>query len=420
MATEAELLEIKKIGEDVNAGLVQLKGQLQEKANTADTNAQLEGMKAQYRELEEKFKKQGDDLSALSTKMNRGSLAGLFGGDSPYNEKDLENQLVHELTEAEKKGSFAPENAHGRKVIQLKDGHKAIQQKAVGTITTGNLTDGTNPAYATRTTLMRPIMLPEADTRVRSLLPSSPMTTALLEYPQDKGGEGDVGYQVNQGDVKSQLDFDVQMMPVTAKIIAGITKVSKKALNDIPWLASFINNRLSNKLLNFEDNALLNGTGVNSIKGIIPSSTAYVRTKATYTTIFEYLLDAAAQLRTKYFRPNGILLHPLDYVELLRYKTSTGEFDYPGLIFGGPNRDILYFMGLPIFQNAAVPRLTGIVADWNSFELLYRQGITFDISYEDADNFQRNLVTLRLEEEIALAVYQPEGSMALNLAQILS
>jgi len=415
MAGEAELLEIKKIGDDVKSAIADFKGKLDEKASTDDVESQLKGMKEAYKEALDTIKKQGEDISSLTVKMNRERLP--FGGGEGEM-KNLQGQLIEELTAESKKGSFEPKNAHGRKVIELKYGHHAIQQKAVGVMTTGNLTDGTNPVYATRQTIMRPVMLPEPDMRIRALLPSSPMSSALLEYPQDQGGEGDVGYQVNQGDVKSQVDFDVKMIPVTAKIIAGITRVSRKALNDIPWLASFINNRLSNKLLNFEDAALINGNGSNAIKGIIPSSTSYTPTKGIYSTIFEFLVDAMAQLRLINFRPNGILLNPLDYSDLLLYKTSTGEFNFPGLVFGGMNRDILYFHGVPIFQNAAVPYQSAVVADWNSFELLIREGITFDISYEDADNFQRNLVTLRLEEEIALANYQPNGSKVVDLSLV--
>lgn len=409
---EAELLEIQKIGTDVKAAIADFQGKLKEKASTEDVETQLKGMKEANAALLASLEKQGEDISQLAVKMNRNELP--FGGGAEA-QKNLEGQLIAQLTEESKKGSFEPQNAHGRKVIMLKNGHLAIQQKAVGIITTGNLTDGTNPAYATRQTIMRPIMLPEPDMRIRALIPQSPMSSALLEYPQDQGGEGDVGYQVNQGDLKPQVDFDVKMIPVTAKIIAGITRVSRKALNDIPWLASFINNRLSNKLLNFEDAALINGNGVNGIKGIIPSSVVYTPTKVAYNTIFELIVDAMAKLRVKSFRPNAIAMNPLDYSDLLLYKTSTGEFNYPGLVFGGINRDILHFHGLPIFQNAAIPVGKVIVADWNSFELLVREGITFDISYEDADNFQRNLVTLRLEEEIALANYQPEGSIVIDL-----
>jgi HK97 family phage major capsid protein len=171
-------------------------------------------------------------------------------------------------------------------------------------------------------------------------------------------------------------------------------------------------------LLKKEDAELLNGTGVNSIKGLVPSATDYVPTDPLYDTLFEYMVDAQAQLETLDYDANGFVMHPLDYAKLLTYKTTTGEFNYPGLVFGGADRNLLTFNGTPIYKMSQITKGTALLGDWTRAELLIRKGINFGLFYEDSDNVQRNLVTLRIEEELALAVYHPQAFLDMDITPV--
>jgi len=95
MAGEAELLEIKKIGDDVKSAIADFKGKLEEKASTEDVESQLKGMKESYKEALDTIKKQGEDISSLTVKMNRERLP--FGGGEGEM-KNLQGQLIEELT----------------------------------------------------------------------------------------------------------------------------------------------------------------------------------------------------------------------------------------------------------------------------------------------------------------------------------
>lgn len=418
---ENEILEgVKSVAnqlqKDVERSLDQVKEQVKMDGKvSADAIKQVEELSKRVTEFE---KEQKASLSELSTKMNRDTLPG---GGNENRAKALENIIYENLKAAQDAGKLGEDRRSGSESFKVKEGHAAIHRKAVGTFTTGNLTDGASgAAFASRDTRNQVITNPSPSVRVRNLLNTSVMTSSYLEYPQFVGGEGAPGYQVNQGDVKPQLDYDFIMVPVRPKILAAWTRVSKQALNDISWLSNFFSSQMMLDLLKKEDAELLNGTGTNSIKGIIPSAADYTPTDAGYNTLFEYMADGVAQLESKDYNPNGFVLHPLDYVRLLIYKTTTGEFNYPGLVFGGSNRDILTFNGVPIYKMNQIAVGKALLGDWTRAELLIREGINFGVFYEDQDNVTRNLVTLRIEEELALAVYHPQAFLDMNIVPVTS
>jgi len=416
MASEAELLEIGKIGTEIKGLVSEVEGKVKEKANTADVEIQIKGITEKYNALEEKHKKQGEDLSALMVKMNR---EGLPQPGQEQRQKALESIVYDSLKDAREKGEFAQEKQTGSKRYAIKGGHSALHEKAVGLFTSGNLTDGASgAAYSARSISQTVITSPSPEVHVRNLMSSAVMTENYLEYPQFIGGEGSPGYQVNQGDTKSQIDYDFVMVPVRPRTIAAWARVSRQSLNDISWLANFFSTQMLLDLMAKEDNELLNGTGTNSIKGIIPSATDYTPTNPSYSTLYEYLVDGIAQLRNLNYRANGIVMNPLDYATLLIYKSTTGEFNYPGLVFGGSDRSLIMFNGTPIYQMNQIATGKVSIGDWNRAQLLIREGINFGLFYEDADNVTKNLVTLRIEEEIALAIYHPKAFLDMDITPI--
>jgi len=413
-------VEAQKRIDGVQANLEKQIKQIEEQHKTdgkvsEDAVKNLSDLMGTVKRIEEEF---GKKFSEMTVKMNR---EGLPFGSGEQRQKGLENLIYDTLKSAQEKGDFNEVNQTGSKKYPIKSGHGALHQKAVGVFTSGNLTDGAgNAAFSAREIRSTVVTSPSPSIHVRNLLNTSVMSQTYLEYPQFIGGEGTPGYQVNQGDTKAQIDYDFQMIPVRPKTLAAWTRVSRQALNDISWLANFFSTQMMLDLLKKEDAELLNGTGVNSIKGIIPSATDYVPTDGGYATLFEYLVDGIAQLESKDYQANGIVMHPLDYARLLVYKTTTGEFNYPGLVFGGSERSLLTFNGTPIYKLNQIAQGKTVIGDWNRAELLIREGINFGLFYEDADNVTKNLVTLRIEEEIGLAVYHPQAFLDMDITAVTS
>jgi HK97 family phage major capsid protein len=128
------------------------------------------------------------------------------------------------------------------------------------------------------------------------------------------------------------------------------------------------------------------------------------------------LLDALAQLEGSNYSPSDILVHPQDFMSLLTLKSTTNEYTYPALAVTGG----ITLAGVPVRKATAISRLVGLVGDFSQTEMLTREGITVAMSYEDQDNFIKNLVTVRVEEAVALAVYNPSAFKKMNFNQLYS
>ena len=118
------------------------------------------------------------------------------------------------------------------------------------------------------------------------------------------------------------------------------------------------------------------------------------------------MFNAISQLAQADVTPNGILVNPYAYYEMLQIRTSTYEYTAPvaGISFVN---DTIRFAGVPVYQSTAMATNSFCVGDWMEADFLTRSGITVDLSREDADNFTKNLVTVRVEERVGLAVYRP-------------
>lgn len=406
-----------KLGAEFNKSLAQMEGQIKENGKVSeDTKSQAKGLEEKISTIETALKGMGDEFSEMVARQNREQLP--FGSDGVDHIKNLQGQIYDQLEAGIKSGAIS-EDGTGRKKFHMKDGHKAMHQKVVGSITSANLTDGASGVGYSATQYLGMVDARKPRTRVRQLLSSGVMSEKLVAYPQYTGGEGAAGYQVNEGDKKAQADFDWKMVQLLPKTIAVTVDVSKQSMMDIAWLSGFLSDHMQRLVLNKEDTEILTGVGGNdALHGILPQATAYVPTDSDFNTMYDYLVDAESQLEEDFYYATGILLNPRDYAKMLIRKTDSGEYNHPGLVFGGANRDLLSFNGVPIFKSSALTRQTGIIADWGTASLLVREGLSFDISYENGTNFEKNMVTLRMEERVALAMYEPAAFMKIDFSGI--
>jgi len=288
--------------------------------------------------------------------------------------------------------------------FDIPNGQDHVFQKAVGTVGLTNVTG------ALPTTISPNFVLPNARKQhIRGLMMNSTMTDATYSYPVLTDKEGSPAIQT-EGGTKSKGDKNIEYKVVSPIVLAYVIDMSMQILQDVPRLQSYVTQRMVEQLLILEDTQILSGAGTsNTLNGILTQATAYAPTGVANTSgadRFSYLLNAVSQLAQGDYSPNGIVVNPYAYFEMLQVKTTTKEYTspYAGVTF---TDNTLRLAGVPIYQSTAMATNAFLVGDWSQAEFLTRQGLTVDVSTENGTNFEKNLVTLRVEERIGLAVERP-------------
>jgi HK97 family phage major capsid protein len=251
------------------------------------------------------------------------------------------------------------------------------------------------------------VSLPERRLTVRDLLTPGRTGQNAVQFVQETGFTNNARVQ-SEGTLKGESNIAFELVTKSVSTVAHFLVASKQILDDAPMLQSHIDGRLRYGLAYKEEDQLLNGdgTGVN-LHGILPQATAY---SPAFSPVGGTMIDtmrlAILQSELAEFPATGIVLNPIDWTRIELTKDEEGRY-----IFANP-------------QNVAGPMLWSrpVVAtqamDPDDFltgafrlgaQVFDREDANVEISTEDSDNFRKNLVTIRAEERLVLAVYRPEA-----------
>jgi HK97 family phage major capsid protein len=214
-------------------------------------------------------------------------------------------------------------------------------------------------------------------------------------------------YQLLEGDKKAQSDVTYVDKTATVRTIAHFVKVSRQMLADAPYFASTVDNQLLYGVAKKEEHELLHGDGLaGHLHGLMPQATALpVDVLAGITYSADQILAAIAYLQALGYTPTGIVLNPIDWASIQIEKTATGIY-----ILGGPpsGNASSTLWGLPVVSTVEMTAGSFLVGAFPPNATLFdRESPSVDVAYENEDDFVRNLVTMRCEERIVLAVYRP-------------
>ncbi len=250
---------------------------------------------------------------------------------------------------------------------------------------------------------------PNRQMTIRNLVAPGSTSSNSVEYVVETGftnSAAPVREDPTQAKPQSNLTFNLKTAPV--RTIAHIFKASRQILDDAQGLASYIDARARYGLQYAEELQLLagNGSGQN-ILGILPQATAYSAPfSPTLETPIDRLRLAILQAALAEYPVTGIVLHPTDWtrVEL----TKDGEGRYIIAQPQGTTQPTLW--NLPVVSTQAIGVDTFLVGAFAmAAQVFDRQNIEVLISTENEDDFVKNMVTIRAEERLALAVYRPEA-----------
>jgi HK97 family phage major capsid protein len=249
---------------------------------------------------------------------------------------------------------------------------------------------------------------PERRMTVRDLITPGRTSSNLIEYVKETGFQNMADIQT-EGATKPQSDlvFDLATSPVVT--IAHWVLASKQILDDAAMLQSYIDGRLRYGLKYVEEAQLLKGSGVGlNLNGIYTQATAYsAPISVTAETRIDRLRLMMLQAELAEFPATGIVLHPADWaaIELTKEATTNAYLWANPRASAGP-----MLWGLPVVATQAMTIDTALVGAFRlGAQLFDREDANVQVSTEDSDNFRKNMVTIRAEERLALAVYRPEA-----------
>lgn len=251
------------------------------------------------------------------------------------------------------------------------------------------------------------VAIPERRMTVRDLLTPGRTASNAIQFVQETGFTNNAAV-VSEGVQKPESNITFDLVTKSVATVAHLIYASKQILDDAPMLQSHIDGRLRYGLAYVEEAQLLTGDGTGAnLHGIIPQATAYAAPFVLAgATMIDTVRLAILQSELAEFPATGIVLNPIDWTRIELTKDGEGRY-----IFAQPQATAQPMLwSRPVVATQAMDQdefLTG--AFRLGAQVFDREDANVEISTEDKDNFSKNMITIRAEERLVLAVYRPEA-----------
>ncbi len=245
---------------------------------------------------------------------------------------------------------------------------------------------------------------------IRDLFGAETISGSTLVYLVEGAMQGTPAVTA-EGAEKPQIHFaDPTPKTVSLAKVACHIKESDEYINDFPFLASAINGRLLYELGLVEQGKL-----VTDLLGTSGIQTGTYAATGTATDIADAILQAAMDVQASTgFAADAIAMNPADWY-ILRVGKDGEDRYYGGGYFG--DQTIPNIWGIPVCVSASVTSGTVIVGAFKTCaSVVQNGGVSVEAVNTNEDDFVKNLMTIRAEERLALAVRRPAGFKKLTKA----
>lgn len=268
--------------------------------------------------------------------------------------------------------------------------------------------------------------------RVADLLLSGQASTNSLRYVvEGTATSGAAG--VAEGSSKPQSTLGLTTTDEPVKKIATSLKLSDEMLEDAAQVRSYVDGRLSLFVNIEEERQLVVGAGTNEIVGIKPSGNTrainiYAGGTAAGNKAVQLFKALNGQRGSALIEPDFIVCNPSDYQDLRLLTDTAGQFFGGGPFQGqyGNAGQVAasgqvtgatdYIWQKPVIVTTAVGAGTALIGTTSAAQVWRKGGLTVEATNSNEDDFLRNLVTIRAEKRLALAVYRPSAFTEVRLA----
>lgn len=346
----------------------------------------------------------GDKISEGAKEKADEALTGLAGLRGEITE------LSQKLAQSKRGGDEEPQlKSLGHEITHHDEFKSYMEGGAKGTI--GFSVKAVTSASGSAGNLIVPdrqsemINLQRMQLRVRDLLTPGRTDSNSVEFAKQTARTNNAA-PVAETTLKPESDYTWALINAPVRTIAHWTLISRQAMDDIPQMESMIDGELRFGLDDAEDAQLLlgDGTGQN-LNGLYTQATPYAAPiTITGATRIDQLRLALLQVELADYAPDGMVLHSAAWAGIELTKDAAG-----GYIFANPQAlagPVLW--GRPVVSTKRIGSGNFLVGAFKlAAQIFDRMDTEVRISDQDRDNFVKNMLTVRAEKRLALAVRRP-------------
>ena len=262
---------------------------------------------------------------------------------------------------------------------------------------------------------------PHHKTRARNIVMTGMTEGDVVRYNQNTSGSNPAaGKDSTAGSSNAFGDYSPVLENKQNKVEtygARIT-LNEEQLSDVLGLRSFITNQLMSFLLDTEDAYILEGSGAsNQFSGIHTDGTTFAATQVVGATanLYDVITDSAAQLASRNYNLDCVVLNATDYWHLATIKTSTGQYalrtftnDIAPKVLGGS-----------IYWNNGITADNFVAFDRQATQFWMREGATVEF-FRNGSDFINNNVTARVKARGCVTNFLPAGIVKGSIATAIT
>jgi HK97 family phage major capsid protein len=368
--------------------------------------------------IEDDTKKFSDEITAIKQAER---IASLGGGETAEDAKPVDNgrqikSLGAQVIESEAYKAFASRQGQRSATVEV---------KTVNTIDEGTTFSGGFPTGQGGAAVLPDFLPGIVDIRFRKLLiaalfASGTTSSNQISYVKETQFQNSAAGVAEKG-AKPQTDDTIARVVEQVGKIAHFMKATDELTQDAPAYMSFLQNRLVFGVQLKEDSDLLYGTGYPTVNGLLNRSgfqtvnTQSSGTLAAPTKVIDAIYAQITAIRFNAFvEPDAILFNPTDWQNIRLAKDANSQYyaggPFTGAYGAGGYSNVDMIWGLRAVITPAINAGTICVGGFMECgQVFRRQGVTVEMTNSNVDDFQNNLITVRAEERLSLAVYRPGG-----------
>jgi HK97 family phage major capsid protein len=387
-------IEVKDIKAAAEEAIAPIKEQFKE------LNSQLEKQKGEFEAMvkDKADTKSLNDMQADLTKTAsaleaaKGQLDRLEGRMEQGEGKKQEGGLMHAL----KSQVFTDAN-----IPNIKSGQKMsfenIDVKAVSDMTTGySATAGLLDIFANVESGIA--KAPKAKPTVLDFIRTGTTNNEILKWVIKTLTEGGIG-QTAEGVKFNQVSYKWDKEQAIAKKTTGYSKISKEHLDgDLPFaLTETIAEMSEDFLIQLGTQILLGNNAGENHNGVYTQAPAFAKQTGVGTltgvTMRDVLEHAYLQVRVAgkgSFRPNAVLMNPVDVTKLKTLKDSTGQYIMP-LYLSNTGFDV---NGIPIVEDDNIVAGNFLMGDFTKYGLFVYRNLSIQTYEQNEDDALKDYLTI--------------------------